>query len=104
MSKVPGQGMNRGFIFVVIFIASLAFSEVAISEEASIEGLTIELNGQMEVSFFVANCCTEKLEEEIQSGVPTTFTFRVKLYLVRGLWPTKRWSPTNLSTVLSMTI
>jgi len=82
--------MNRGFIFVIIVIASLVFSEVAISKEASIEGLIIELNGQMEVSFFVANCCTGKLEEAIQSGVPTTFTFRIKLYLVRSLWPDKK--------------
>ena len=82
--------MKRSFIFAAIIIASFVSIEVAFSEEASIEGLIIELNGQMEVSFFVTNCCTEKLEEAIRSGVPTTFTFRIKLYLVRSFWVDKK--------------
>ncbi len=82
--------MKWNFIFAVIIIASFISSEVAISKEASIEDLTIELNEQMDVSFSVINCCSEKLEEAIQSGVPTTFTFRIKLYLVRSLWPDKK--------------
>ncbi len=82
--------MRRGFILALTIVGSLVFGEVAISKEPSIEGLVIELNGQMEVSFFVTNCCTEKLEEAIRSGVPTTFTFRIKLYLVRSLWPDKK--------------
>jgi hypothetical protein len=86
----PGQVMKRIFIFAIIIVASLASTEVAISTEASIEDVTIELNGQMEVSFSVTNCCTGKLEEAIRSGVPTTFTFRIKIYLVRSLWPDKK--------------
>jgi len=82
--------MKRSLILVVTIVGSFLFSDVAISKEASIEGLIIELNGQMEVSFSVTNCCTGKLEEAIQSGVPTTFTFRMKLYLVRSLWPDKK--------------
>jgi hypothetical protein len=89
-SKVPGQGMKRIFLFGIIIIAFFVSSEVAISKEASIEDLTIELNGEMEVNFSVINCCTEKLEEAIRSGVPTTFTFRIKLYLVRSFWPDKK--------------
>jgi hypothetical protein len=82
--------MKRIFLFGIIIIASFISSKVAISKEASIENLTIELNGEMEVSFSVINCCTEKLEEAIRSGVPTTFTFRIKLYLVRSFWPDKK--------------
>ena len=82
--------MKRSFIFGVIIIASLVSREGAISKEASIEGLIIGLNGQMEVSFSVINCSTEKLEEAIRSGVPTTFTFRVKIYRVRKFWPDKK--------------
>ncbi|UCD71940.1 MAG: DUF4390 domain-containing protein [Syntrophobacterales bacterium] len=82
--------MKRSLIFAVTIISSLIFSEVAISKEASIEGLTIELNGQMQVSFSVINCCTEKLEEAIRSGVPTTFTFRIKVYRKRKFWRDKK--------------
>jgi len=82
--------MKRIFLFGILIIASFASSEVAMSKEASIEDLTIELNGEMEVSFSVINCCTEKLEEAIRSGVPTTFTFRIKVYLVKRFWPDKK--------------
>jgi len=82
--------MKRNGIVAVIAITFLCSTGIALSKEASIEGLTIELNGHMEVSFTVINCCTEKLEEAIRSGVPTTFTFRINLYLVRNLWPDKK--------------
>lgn len=84
--------MKRNVIVPAIAITFLCFTGLVHSEEASIEGLTIELNGDMVVSFTVLNCCTEKLEEAIRSGVPTTFTFRIHLYLVRNLWPDKRVS------------
>ena len=82
--------MKRSFILIVITVASLFSGGIAISQEASIEGLTVALNGQMEVSFSLINCCTEKMEEAIQSGVPTTLTFRVKVYRVRSFWPDKK--------------
>jgi len=82
--------MKTSFVVALIIIASLVTGGVAISKEASIEDLTIELNGQIEVSFHVADCCTEKLGEAIRSGVPTTFTFRMNLYLERNLWPDKK--------------
>lgn len=85
-----GAGMKGSLFIVVTIVGFFLFSDVAIAKEASIEGLIIELNGQMEVSFSVTNCCTGKLEEAIRSGVPTTFTFRMKLYLVRSLWPDKK--------------
>ena len=88
--RFRGQRMKRSFILAAIIIASLFCGEIAISQEASIEGLTVALNGQMEVSFSVINCCTEKMEEAIQSGVPTTLTFRVKVYRVRSFWPDKK--------------
>jgi hypothetical protein len=82
--------MKTSFAVVLIIIASLVVSGVAISKEASIEDLTIELNGQIEVSFHVANCCTEKVEEAIRSGVPTRVTFRMNLYIERNFWPDKK--------------
>lgn len=88
--KAPGEAMRRGFIFTVLTLVFLLGSAVAIPKEASIENLAIALNEQMEVSFSVTNCCTEKLEEAIRSGVPTTFTFRIKLYRERNFWLDKK--------------
>ena len=91
IGKGPGKGMKRSFSFaLIIILASLFSAEIATSKEASIEDLIVALNGHMEVSFSVINCCTEKMEEAIRSGVPTTFTFRVKVYRVRSLWPDKK--------------
>lgn len=82
--------MRRSFIFVFIVIALSASGGVAISGKPSIDDLAIELNGNMEVSFSVTNCCTGELEEALKSGVPTTFSFRIKVYLVRNLWLDKK--------------
>jgi hypothetical protein len=82
--------MKRIFILTVITAAFLFSGQVAFSQDASIEDLTVALNGHMEVSFSVMNCCTDKMEEAIKSGVPTTLTFRVKVYRVRNLWPDKK--------------
>lgn len=82
--------MKRSFILAVMAVAFLLPGEAAISQEPSIEDLTVALNGHMEVSFSVTNCCPEKMEEAIQSGVPTTLTFRVKVYRVRSFWPDKK--------------
>lgn len=82
--------MKRSFTFVFIVIALSAFGGDAISGEPSIDDLAIALNENMEVSFSIINCCTGELEEALRSGVPTTFTFRIKVYLVRSLWLDKK--------------
>jgi hypothetical protein len=82
--------MKRSFTFVFIVIVFSASGGDAISTEPSIDDLAIQLNENMQVSFSVINCCTGELEEALKSGVPTTFTFRIKVYLVRGLWLDKK--------------
>lgn len=88
--KDSRKEMKRSFIFVFVIIALSASRGFAISKGPSIDDLAIQLNGNMEVSFSVINCCTGELEEAIKSGVPTTFTFRIKVYLVRSLWVDKK--------------
>ena len=49
-------------------------------QEASISDVTVVRNrGNLELSFFVEDCFSPKMEEAILSGVPTTFRFRVVL-------------------------
>jgi hypothetical protein len=62
------------------------FSSNVYSEEASIDEVIIATNRNLKVSFEVRNAFTEKIEEAIASGIPTSFTFRVELYRKRGIW------------------
>jgi len=57
------------------------FLSPAQGEEARIEDLRIERGGgDGGISFFVEHCFSQKMEEAIKAGIPTTFNFVVKFY------------------------
>jgi len=63
----------------------------AFCQRAAIKNVNVKGgNGVWKVSFDVENCFTEKMEEAIQSGIRTTFTFYVNLYQKRGWWKDRR--------------
>ncbi len=59
-----------------------AFSQKASIQEVQVKGTP----GNWKVSFSVDHCFTEKMEEAIQTGMPTAFTFYLHLYQVRNWW------------------
>jgi len=59
-----------------------AFSQKASIKEVNIKGT----NGVWKVGFYVENCFTKKMEEAIQTGIPTIFTFYLQLYQKRTWW------------------
>jgi len=59
-----------------------AFCQKASIKEVSVKGT----NGVWKVGFYVENCFTEKMEEAIQTGIQTIFTFYVQLYQKRTWW------------------
>jgi len=70
---------------VLFFI--LAFPPWVFSQKASIREVQVKgSNGNWRVSFSVENCFTEKMEEAIQTGIPTTLTFYLQLCQVRSWW------------------
>ena len=72
-----------GFIFFLIWILPLS----GFCEEASIKEVRANgANGAWKVSFFVQNCFTEKMDEAIQTGIKTVFTFYLQVYQKRKLW------------------
>ena len=74
---------------VLFFI--LAFPPWVFSQKASIREVQVKgSNGNWKVSFSVENCFTEKMEEAIQTGIPTTFTFYLQLYQVRSWWKDRK--------------
>jgi hypothetical protein len=59
----------------------------AFCQEASIREVTVKgTNRAWRVGFYVENCFTGKMEEAIQSGVRTSFTFYLRLYETRNWW------------------
>jgi len=56
-------------------------------EEARIENVIVtNTHKDLLVYFSVHGCFTKKIDEAILNGIPTTFTFFIKLYLPRSFW------------------
>jgi len=76
-----------GIAFLLIWLFPLS----AFCQKASIKEVTVRgTNGGWKVNFYVENCFTEKMEEAIQSGIRTTFTFYIHLYQKRGWWKDRK--------------
>jgi len=83
IDRFQNRWMTGGLVLLFI----LAFPLMAFSQKGSIRDVQIRgANGNWKVSFSVENCFTEKMEEAIQTGIPTTFTFYLQLYQVRSWW------------------
>jgi len=71
------------------FIWTLSLS--AFCEEASIKKVSVKgTKGVWKVGFFVERCFTEKIEEAIQTGIKTVFTFYLNLYQKRKWWKDRK--------------
>jgi hypothetical protein len=82
---------NTWIVGGVAFLLILFFPLSAFCQKASIKDVNVkETNGGWKVSFDVDHCFTRKMEEAIQSGIPTTFTFYVHLYQQRGWWKDRK--------------
>ncbi len=65
---------------VLVAVMSALATLVRPIQEARISDVrVVRSQGNLELSFFVEDCFTPKMEEAILSGVPTTFRFRVVL-------------------------
>ena len=72
-----------GVAFFLVWMLPLP----AFCQKASINNVQVNgMNGVWTVSFDIENCFTEKMEEAIQSGIRTTFTFYVHLFQKRSWW------------------
>jgi hypothetical protein len=92
-SPVRNRWMAGGIAFLWFWILPMAvFSEKASIRDVQIAGT----NGEWKVSFNVENCFTEKMEEAIKTGVPTTFAFYLQLYQVRTWWKDRKVASLNL--------
>jgi hypothetical protein len=80
---IKNRWVAGGLTFFLIWTLSVS----AFCEEAYIKGVSVKrTNGAWKVGFFVENCFTEKIDEAIQTGIETVFTFYLHLYKKRKWW------------------
>jgi hypothetical protein len=85
------KNQNIWVIAGVLFLLILAFPLSAFCQKASIKDVKVKgTNSVWKVSFDVENCFTNKMEEAIQSGIRTTFTFYIRLYQKRSWWKDRK--------------
>jgi hypothetical protein len=81
-------------------IASLVLvqSESAFAAEPHLENIIVTNTRDNLLLYLTAkNAFPNKIVEAIQSGVPTTFTYYINLYRVRGFWLDKKVTSIQLS-------
>ncbi len=85
--RIPKKWIIGGVVFLLILIHPLS----ALCQKAAIKDVNVKgTNRVWKVSFDVENCFTNKMEEAIQSGMRTTFTFYVRLYQKRSWWKDRK--------------
>jgi hypothetical protein len=81
------KSQNQWIIGGMAFLSVWLFPLSAFCQKASIKDVNVKgTNSVWKVSFDVENCFTNKMEEAIQSGIRTTFTFYIRLYQKRSWW------------------
>ena len=78
--------IRRTTLVLIVLLASAILS-LSHAEGAEISRLKVEHKPMLKLSFSVKDAFTKDVEEAIKSGIPTSFTFVIKLYRKRTLWP-----------------
>jgi len=85
--RIHKKWMAGGVVFLLILVYPLsAFCQKAAIKEVNVK----RMNGVWKVSFNVEDCFTEKMEEAIQSGIRTTFTFYINFCQRRSWWKDRK--------------
>lgn len=76
-------------MIAVVFVGAFSCEALA-SRQARITGVSVEYNENLQASFVVDGAFSKGIDEAIASGMPTSFTFIIKLYRSRWFfWPDK---------------
>ena len=74
-------------IFTITLLSIFFSPSKSFCEEAEIKDVIVtNTHKDLLVYFSVNGCFTKKIDEAILNGIPTTFTFLIKLYLPRRFW------------------
>src|SRR4030042_2230248 len=91
MGSFPAMNRVRSGLFILVLLAIIPWEARALAEEAYLSDIVVtNTRDHLLVYFTVNNCFTPEMNEAIESGLTTTFTFYVKLYEKRDiLWDKK---------------
>jgi hypothetical protein len=91
MDSFPNMNRVRAGLLILSLFALLRCEVPALAEEAYLSDIVVtNTRDHLLVYFTVNNCFTPEMNEAIESGLTTTFTFYVKLYEKRDiLWDKK---------------
>lgn len=79
------------FLILLLSVIALVPAAFAGQPEATISDIVLtNTRDDLLLYFTVKNCFTPSINKAIENGIPTTFTFVVKLYETRSLWPDRR--------------
>ncbi len=85
------KNQNVWIMGAMVSLLIFIFPLPAFCQKANIKDIRLKrADGVWNISFNVENCFTEKIEEAIHSGIPTTFTFYVNLLQKRGWWKDRK--------------
>ena len=76
-------------LFITFFIL-FSYSESAFAEEAIVENVRVVHGDSVSLTFSINGAFTDDITQAINSGIPTSFTYLVKLYKVRAFFPDKQ--------------
>lgn len=86
------------FIVLLCAVVSIALSSAAYAEEAQIDNIIVTNTRDDLLLYLTAKeAFPPKIDKAIHSGVPTTFSFLVNLYRVRGFWMDKQITAIKLT-------
>lgn len=83
------MGKTRTALFIVLSLIVIQWAVPTWAEDAYLSDIVLtkdQDNLHLLVHFTVEECFTAEMNEAIQNGIETTFTFFVKLNEKRGLW------------------
>ncbi len=75
--------MKKSLIAIILL---LAFTAPANAEVARLENVKVEHSPELKVSFVVKGAFKEDILEAVKSGIPTSFTFIIRLNHSKTLW------------------
>lgn len=77
--------MQRLSLITIIIVSLILSPVLALSEQAGIKNILITNNNRdLLIYFHVDGCFTPKIEEAVQSGISTTFIYKLALYHKSG--------------------
>jgi hypothetical protein len=87
MNSRPGKNLWKIGLWVTAFLGGLLLSGPVCAADARLTDIVLtNTRDHVVVYFRVEDCFTKEMEEAIHNGIPTTFTFFVKLHEMRKLW------------------